>query len=269
MKRAAVILGLALIPFFMLAGVANAAGTSPMIYWGTPPLDPFEVVHPKELTPDREILTVMDRYNSGLSSEARLTILEAIVDSSTRHGLDPLLVASVIAAESSFRVRAVSRCGARGLMQLTRMVWHELGVTDPFDPGQNIEGGCRFLATQIKRFGRVDLSLAAYNAGPGIVARIARVPHYAETLGYVKKVSHLRMSLARQYESRRARVETEYRATHYQSTDPATSIAPPTPAVPRWEPAPNEPIDEVPVAVPASPVTSAHEARIPLEEDGT
>lgn len=84
------------------------------------------------------------------------------------HGLDPRLLAALVWVESAFKPTAVSRAGAIGLAQLMPGTAAGLGV-DPHDPAQNLEGGARYLSQMIDRFGRVDLALAAYNAGPGRV----------------------------------------------------------------------------------------------------
>jgi soluble lytic murein transglycosylase-like protein len=102
------------------------------------------------------------------------------------NGVDPLLLASLTSTESSFRPTAVSSAGAQGLTQLMPGTARSLGVTDPFDPQQNLNGGASYLATQLRRFGRVDLALAAYNAGPGAVASAGAVPPY--TSGYVSRI---------------------------------------------------------------------------------
>lgn len=102
------------------------------------------------------------------------------------NGVDPLLLASLVSAESSFRPTAVSSCGAQGLTQLMPGTARSLGVTDSFDPQQNLDGGASYLATQLKRFGRVDLALAAYNAGPSAVASAGAVP--SSTKGYVSRI---------------------------------------------------------------------------------
>ena len=102
------------------------------------------------------------------------------------NGVDPLLLASLTSAESSFRPTAVSNVGAQGLTQLMPGTARSLGVTDPFDPQQNLDGGASYLATQLKRFGRVDLALAAYNAGPGAIAQAGAVP--PSTSGYVSRI---------------------------------------------------------------------------------
>lgn len=115
--------------------------------------------------------------------------LEAIIASAAdKHGVDPSLIKAVIRAESGFRSGAVSRTGAQGLMQLMPGTARALGV-DPTDPGQNIDGGVRYLKQQLDRFGGdVKMALAAYNAGPGTVAKYDGVPPYAETQRYVMDV---------------------------------------------------------------------------------
>jgi soluble lytic murein transglycosylase-like protein len=106
-----------------------------------------------------------------------------------RHALDPELVRAVIAVESDFRVDAVSPKGAQGLMQLMPATARALGVTDAFDPAQNLDGGARHLRALIDQYGGdVTRALAAYNAGAGAVARHGGVPPYPETREYVRKV---------------------------------------------------------------------------------
>ena len=91
----------------------------------------------------------------------------AIENAALKTGLDPDLIRSVIRVESSFRTKAVSRCGAMGLMQLMPGTAKEMGVKDPFDPYQNVLGGAKYLKKQLDRFGDIRLALAAYNRGPG------------------------------------------------------------------------------------------------------
>ena len=108
---------------------------------------------------------------------------------SMRHGVDPRLVESVIRAESAFNPTAVSRTGARGLMQLMPQTAAMLGVRDSFDPRQNIEGGVRHLRYLLDRYpGNVPLAVAAYNAGEGAVDSHRGIPPYAETQQYVQRV---------------------------------------------------------------------------------
>jgi soluble lytic murein transglycosylase-like protein len=106
-----------------------------------------------------------------------------------RHELDPALLSAVVGQESGFQPRAVSGAGAMGLMQLMPETARALGVRDPFDPAQNVDGGAKYLRGLIDRYrGRLDLALAAYNAGPGAVDRFGAVPPYPETQAYVKNI---------------------------------------------------------------------------------
>jgi soluble lytic murein transglycosylase-like protein len=106
-----------------------------------------------------------------------------------RNGVDPALLTGLIKAESNFDPSATSPAGAQGLTQLMPATAAGLGVTNPLDPAQAIEGGAKYLRQQLDHFGGdASKALAAYNAGPGAVERFGGVPPYAETQAYVRKV---------------------------------------------------------------------------------
>jgi hypothetical protein len=116
-----------------------------------------------------------------------------ILEAATAHRVDPVLIAAVIKAESNFDPSAVSRKGARGLMQLMPATARRLGVSRAFDPLENIRGGTAYLAELADRFGEtaVELILAAYNAGERAVEEYGGIPPYRETRAYVKRVTAL------------------------------------------------------------------------------
>jgi soluble lytic murein transglycosylase-like protein len=116
----------------------------------------------------------------------------AIAQAAARHNVDPNLVRAVVKVESNFNPNAVSRKGAMGLMQLMPSTARQLKVQNPFDPEQNIDAGVRHLKQLLENYGGdIKLTLAAYNAGAGAVARSSGVPHYAETQNYVRRITNL------------------------------------------------------------------------------
>jgi soluble lytic murein transglycosylase-like protein len=112
-----------------------------------------------------------------------------ITAAATKYGIDPALLKGLIRQESNFNPSARSGAGAQGLTQLMPGTAASLGVTDASDPAQAIDGGAKYLKQQLDRFGGdAAKALAAYNAGPGAVAKYGGVPPYAETHNYVQKV---------------------------------------------------------------------------------
>ena len=124
----------------------------------------------------------------------RMSLIQApygdmIQSAARKYSVDADLIFSVIAAESNFNPRAISRRGARGLMQLLPATGTRFGVKDIFDPAQNIDAGTQYLRDLMARYqGDLVLTLAAYNAGPGAVQRYGRVPPYNETMSYVRAI---------------------------------------------------------------------------------
>ena len=118
---------------------------------------------------------------------AELPFADLVDTVARRHGVDPDLVHAVIAVESGYRASAQSRAGAQGLMQLMPGTQRDFGVSDAFDPRQNVDAGVAYLRRLTDEFGTV-LALAAYNAGPGAVRRYNGIPPYDETRAYVRAV---------------------------------------------------------------------------------
>jgi len=116
----------------------------------------------------------------------------AIEQAAARHNVDPNLVRAVVKVESNFNPNAVSRKGAMGLMQLMPSTARQLKIKNPFDPEQNVDAGVRHLKQLLESYGGdVKLTLAAYNAGAGAVARSSGIPRFAETQNYVRRITNL------------------------------------------------------------------------------
>jgi soluble lytic murein transglycosylase-like protein len=153
------------------------------------------VLSDRRLDPGAHTYEVPDaqdiRSTRPLGSYSMRDRYEALIqEHATRHALRPDLVRAVIQVESGFNPRARSAKGAMGLMQLMPATARELGVSDPYDPAENIRGGTSYLRRLIDKYdGNEELALAAYNAGSTAVDRYGRaIPPYRETRAYVKKV---------------------------------------------------------------------------------
>src|SRR5208283_1967178 len=134
-------------------------------------------------------VSYLQRVGDFSGSVSMKTIHATVVEKARLHNIDPQLVKAVIRAESNWNPYAVSPKGALGLMQLMPSTAALLGVANPFDPAENIDGGVRYLKYMIERFnGNLTLALAAYNAGPKLVERKGMVPSIPETIAYVKRV---------------------------------------------------------------------------------
>jgi len=160
-----------------------------VIHFTNTPNSPKYKLYMKEGRENRGLLGSSSRSWSSSSWE-RLQRFDPLIGvMAKRYGLDEALVTAVIKVESDFDHQAVSRKGALGLMQLMPFTARDLGVRDVFDPIQNLEGGVRHLRYLLDFFkGRLDLALAAYNAGRDAVLQHGGIPPYPETQQYVKLV---------------------------------------------------------------------------------
>jgi soluble lytic murein transglycosylase-like protein len=177
-------------------GFSSGAPTSVLVYW-SPTAQRWKPVARANIRAARSAAAEVSNSEQASSfvrgkpfTPAEINF--AIDAAATRHNVDPNLVRAVIKVESNFNPNAVSRKGAMGLMQLMPQTARQLNVVNPFDPGQNVDAGVRHLKQLMESYGGdVKLGLAAYNAGPGAVARSAGIPHFSETRNYVKRITQL------------------------------------------------------------------------------
>ena len=171
-------------------------------------------------------LTRLTNMNVGTSLEGFTTgnseVDSFIVESGKRNSVDPVLLYAIMHQESTFKQGAISPKGARGLMQLMPPTARRFGVTNIFNPRQNIEGGARYMRFLLDLFKDVNLALAGYNAGEGAVMKYGyRVPPYRETQEYVRRISR-RYSLIRDPQaSRSANLVTEEQIAATRQKTPA------------------------------------------------
>jgi soluble lytic murein transglycosylase-like protein len=137
--------------------------------------------------------TTCAQSSAGQIDPARVTadVNSAIEDAALYYGVDPALVRSVVQAESANNPWAISRRGAMGLMQLMPETAWRLGVTNPFNPRENIFAGTLFLKQLLEKYRDANLALAAYNAGSGAVDAHRGVPPYMETILYINRITYL------------------------------------------------------------------------------
>jgi len=179
----------------------SAGARSPLEYWSVTehrfkPVPTNGAVMRAARTAASEVTSYLDgkaQSHQILNRPFTQQEIDAAIDqAAARHNVDPSLVRSVVKVESNFNPNAVSRKGAMGLMQLMPSTARSLNVANPFDPAQNVDAGVRHLRKLLDSYGgNVRLSLAAYNAGAGAVARSAGVPHFKETQEYVRRITNL------------------------------------------------------------------------------
>jgi hypothetical protein len=179
----------------------STSARSPLVYWSVTdhrfkPVPTSGAVMRAARSAASEVNTYLDgRVQTHQNLNRAFTAQDidaAIEQAAARHNVDPSLVRSVVKVESNFNPNAVSRKGAMGLMQLMPSTARSLNVSNPFDPAQNVDAGVRHLRKLLDSYGgNVRLSLAAYNAGSGAVARSAGVPHFRETQNYVRRITNL------------------------------------------------------------------------------
>ena len=179
-RRRGVAGGLLLTGFALAAGVHQGRGVSDRAGDAPTSEEARPITESSEAIETADLATPTGPYED-IIREAALT-----------YGVDPDLVRAVIRTESNFNPLAKSRAGAKGLMQLMPRLAKELGISNPFDPRENVLGGTKYLSKLLDRHdGDVSLALASFNAGPRNVRKYKGIPPFKETRGYVKKITGL------------------------------------------------------------------------------
>jgi soluble lytic murein transglycosylase-like protein len=167
------------VPAALAAVAASAAPGAPAASATTPAQQPFAA----------QLAGAMSPAAAKPAAAGSNPFAAEISAAAGRNGVDPALLTGLIHQESNFNPNAKSPAGAQGLTQLMPATAAGLGVKNPLDPAQAIEGGAKYLRQQLDRFGGdASKALAAYNAGPGAVERFGGVPPYEETQNYVRRV---------------------------------------------------------------------------------
>ena len=168
------------------AGIYKYEDENGVLHFTNCPKDPKFKLYLRE--PDEEARPTMRRVSYGYIKDS--TIFDHLIaESAETHQVDFALIKAIIRAESGFNPYAISRKGARGLMQLMPETASRMSVPNIFSPRDNIEGGVRYFRYLLYLFNNdLRLSLAAYNAGENIVAQLGTIPPYRETVDYVQKV---------------------------------------------------------------------------------
>ena len=153
------------------------------------PLEIRKIDDADKIITKREFSTKRPVKSKQTILEKRLNQYDKIITKAAKKfNVDKGIIKSIIAAESYANPKAVSRTGAKGLMQLMDKTADSLGVKNSFDPEENIMGGTKFMKNLLKKYDSVDLALAAYNAGPGNVDKYNGVPPFKETQNYIKRI---------------------------------------------------------------------------------
>jgi soluble lytic murein transglycosylase len=193
MKKSGLLLRLVVFAATVIAGSGISRAETLFSYVDESGVRIFTNIAPKGPVQDLKMSgqPVTAPANTGVAGGKKAgTNYDVIIDKyAEEYRVDPALIRSMIATESSFNPKAVSRKGAQGLMQLMPSTAARIGVRDAFDPEENIRGGTKHMRVLLDTFGNdLNLSLAAYNAGENLVQRLGRIPDFKETHDYVRSI---------------------------------------------------------------------------------